>query len=96
MSVISTIIADFAPEARRGIYMGFSGMVQTIGSGVGFFFGMWLLDYLPSSETRMIWLVFMAIGLVASVGYLPYRRIAGPKIDNAPATSRIEGNFEGD
>jgi MFS family permease len=96
MSVISTIIADFAPEDRRGIFMGFSGMVQTIGNGVGFFFGMWLLDFLPNSETRMIWLVFMAIGLAASVGYVPYRRIAGPKIDNAPSKPQTEGKFEGD
>ncbi len=82
MSVISTIIADFAPESQRGIYMGFSGLIQTIGSGVGFFFGMWLLDLLAAPQAKLIWIVFMAIGVVASVGYLPYSRMAGERIDH--------------
>jgi len=81
MSVISTIIADFAPQTQRGIYMGFAGLVQTLGNGLGFFFGMWLLDLLPTADTRLIWLVFMAIGVAASVGYIPYAKIAGARID---------------
>ena len=81
MSVISTIIADFAPQTQRGIYMGFAGLVQTLGNGLGFFFGMWLLDLLPTADTRLIWLVFMAIGVAASVGYIPYSKIAGARID---------------
>jgi MFS family permease len=84
MSIISTIIADFAPASQRGIYMGFSGLIQTLGNGLGFFFGMWLLSYLddmPGNHTNLIWLVFMAIGIAASVGYIPYARIAGQRID---------------
>jgi len=81
MSMISTMIADFAPVTQRGIYMGFSGLVQTLGNGLGFLFGMWLLDYLPTSQKPFIWLVFMGIGVVASVGYIPYARLAGQKID---------------
>lgn len=81
MSIISTIIADFAPASQRGIYMGFSGLIQTMGSGIGFFFGMWLLSYLPDGQTNIIWLVFMAIGMAASVGYIPYSRMAGARMD---------------
>lgn len=82
MSVISAIIADFAPETHRGLYMGFSGFIQTLGNGVGFFFGMLLLDLLPTSEVKVIWLVFMAIGVIASVGYIPYARMVGKKFDH--------------
>lgn len=95
MSVISTIIADFAPESQRGIYMGFSGLIQTLGNGLGFFFGMWLLNFLPTDQTRFIWLVFMAIGLVASVFYIPYAKLAGTRVD-VPASreSSEEGALE--
>ena len=91
MSIISTIIADFAPISQRGIYMGFSGLVQTLGNGLGFLFGMWLLDLLPAAQKPLIWLVFMAIGMAACLGYIPYSRLAGPILDKpslkAPAES---------
>lgn len=80
MSIVGALIADFAPESRRGIYMGFSGFVQTLGNGLGFLFGMWVFAILPQKE--YIWLMFGAIGFVASVGYIPLRRMMGPERDN--------------
>jgi len=87
MSMISTVIADLAPESRRGLYMGFSGFVQTLGSGIGFFFGMWLLDSLVQKE--YIWLVFGAIGLSTCVGYLFFSKMVGPEI-NHPSKKHAE------
>lgn len=80
MSVVSTIIADLAPESRRGIYMGFSGLIQTLGGGIGFLFGMWLLGALPQKE--IIWLIFGAIGLVSAIGYPFFARIVRPDVEN--------------
>jgi MFS family permease len=79
MSIVSALIADLSPEARRGIYMGFSGFVQTLGSGVGFFFGMWLFDTMAAKQ--YIWLVFSSIGLMTLVGYLPLAKMIGPERD---------------
>ena len=80
MSVVSTIIADLAPESRRGIYMGFSGLIQTLGGGIGFLFGMWLLGALPQKE--IIWLIFGAIGLASAIGYPFFARIVRPDVEN--------------
>jgi MFS family permease len=80
MSIVSAIIADMSPESRRGIYMGFSGFIQTLGGGIGFLFGMWLLSVLP--EQQYIWLVFSFIGLVTSVGYISLAKMIGPDRDN--------------
>ena len=80
MSIVSAIIADMSPESRRGIYMGFSGFVQTLGGGIGFLVGMWLLSVLP--EQQYIWLVFSFIGLVTSVGYILLAKMIGPDRDN--------------
>lgn len=84
MSIISAIIADFAPEDKRGIYMGFSGFVQTLGGGAGFFFGMALLDILPHNH-ELVWPIFGAIGGFTSVGYLVFRRMIGPERDHPAA-----------
>lgn len=79
MSIIATIIADLAPEDKRGLYMGFSGFVQTFGSGIGFLFGMSLLAAL--SDKALVWLVFGGIGLASSVGYITLKRMLGPEHD---------------
>ncbi len=80
MSIISAIIADMSPEAERGLYMGFSGFIQSLGMGVGFFVGMWLLDILP--ETRVLWLIFGFFGAIASIGYLVLSKMLGRERDH--------------
>lgn len=80
MSIIATIIADLAPENKRGLYMGFSGFVQTFGSGIGFLFGMSLLAAL--SDKALVWLVFGGIGLASSIGYITLKRMLGPEHDS--------------
>ncbi len=78
MSIVSALIADMSPEAERGVYMGFSGFIQSLGMGVGFFVGMYLLDVLP--EARLIWLVFGVLGALTSLGYVLLAKMLGPEI----------------
>ena len=80
MSIISAIIADLSPEAERGVYMGFAGFIQSLGMGVGLFFGMWLLDIAP--EPEWLWPIFGMIGAITSVGYLIFARMISPEQDH--------------
>jgi MFS family permease len=79
MSIISAIIADLAPEAKRGLYMGFSGLVQQIGSGFGLFVGMAMLGMLK--DPTVIWLLFGAIGATSSLGYYFFAKMVGPSVN---------------
>lgn len=85
MSILSAVIADMAPEVKRGLYMGFSGLVQQLGSGLGFLFGMTLYGMLV--DTTVIWLIFGAIGAAPVVGYFLFARMAGPSIDRPGSKS---------
>lgn len=79
MSIVSAIIADMSPDAERGLYMGFSGFIQSLGIGAGFFVGMWLLDVLQ--EPRYIWFIFGVITAIGSLGYILLGRMLGPERD---------------
>ena len=79
MSIISAVVADMAPESQRGIYMGFMGFVQSLAMGIGFFFGMLLMDILK--DHHYIWIIFGVFGLVTSVGYIAFSRMIGPEKD---------------
>ena len=79
MSMISAVIADMAPEAKRGIYMGFSGLIQTLGQSLGFLVGMWLLETMAVKE--QIWLVFGLICSVSTIGYIVFAKMVRPEID---------------
>jgi len=79
MSIVSALIADLAPEAERGVYMGFAGFVQSLAMGIGFFFGMWLMDVMVHHE--YVWLIFGALGGVTSLGYVALARLIGPDKD---------------
>ncbi|MBN1676939.1 MAG: MFS transporter [Candidatus Thermoplasmatota archaeon] len=79
MSILGAIVADMAPEERRGIYMGFSGFMQTLGWGVGMFLGLWMLDVLPQRDT--MWLIFGTIAIATSIAYLTFGRMIGPVKD---------------
>ena len=80
MSIVGAIIADMSPEAERGLYMGFSGFVQSFAMGAGMFFGMLFL-YLLDGD-KVIWLIFGMFGLVTSLGYPLFAKMIGPEKDN--------------
>lgn len=81
MSILSAIIADMSPEDKRGIYMGFSGFVQTLGMGGGMLAGMWLLGAL-GSQSAYIWVFFGVFGISTSFAYLLFGRMVGPEKDH--------------
>jgi len=80
MSILGAIVADMAPEEKRGIYMGFSGFMQTFGWGVGMFLGLWMLDILP--DRPMMWLIFAGIAILSSMAYLRFGSMIGPTKDD--------------
>lgn len=86
MSIVSSIIADLAPESKRGIYMGFAGLIQTMGGSIGFLFGTWILDIMP--DKAFVWLVFGGIGAASALGYPVFARIVRPEIENP----RVKGS----
>lgn len=88
MSMISTVIADLAPENSRGLYMGFAGFIQTFGNGVGFLFGMVLLDVLVPIE--YIWLIFGAIGLSTCMGYLFLAKSVPPEVNHPKKAKHLD------
>ena len=91
MSILSAVIADMSPEIKRGLYMGFSGLVQQMGSGLGFVFGMTLLGSM--ADTSLIWLIFAGIGIAPIFSYAVFSRMVGPSIDNP--TPKVKGAIEG-
>jgi len=91
MSIISAIIADMAPEAKRGIYMGFSGLIQNLGAGLGFVFGMTLFGAVE--DKAIVWLVFGGIGIVSCVGYYFLAILLGPE-RNMSSKKENDGKVE--
>ena len=81
MSVLSAIIADMSPEDQRGIYMGFSGFMQTLGMGIGMLTGMWLLGNL-GTNSEYVWLFFGGIGVATSLAYFVFAKMIGPEKDH--------------
>jgi MFS family permease len=81
MSILSAIIADMSPEDKRGIYMGFSGFVQTLGMGAGMLVGMWLLGAL-GAHSAYLWVFFGALGVSTSFAYVVFGRMVGPEKDH--------------
>lgn len=88
MSLISTVIADLAPEDSRGLYMGFAGFIQTFGNGVGFLFGMVLLDVLTQME--YVWPIFGAIGLTTCVGYLVLAKMLPTSVNHPKREKHLD------
>lgn len=86
MSVLSAVIADMSPEVKRGQYMGFSGLVQQMGSGLGFLFGMTLLGAM--ADTSLVWLIFAAIGVAPIFSYTFFARMVGPAINDPTPDSK--------
>ncbi len=81
MSILSAVIADMAPEDKRGIYMGFAGFAQTLGMGAGMLVGMWLMGAL-GDQSAYLWAFFGAVGASTSLGYMLFGRMVGPEKDH--------------
>ncbi len=63
------VVADLAPPARRGRYMGAFGLAESSGWAVGPFLGGVLLDAFPDSPQAM-WSIIASLAFLASLGFL--------------------------
>ena len=63
-----SVVGELSPEDKRGRYMGFFGLSQTIGIAVGPLLGGVLIDAFPFNP-ELIWAPVALIAFIAAVGY---------------------------
>ena len=73
--ISSAVVAESAPGDKRGRYMGFFTLGQTIGNSLSPLFGGVLLDTF-SSEPRILWGVIGSVGIAAAIGFRAWGRLA--------------------
>lgn len=64
--VSSAVVAETSPPDKRGRYMGFFGLTQTLGLAISPLFGGVLLDAFPS-ESRLLWGIIASVGMMAAI-----------------------------
>ena len=62
-------VANMAPEARVGRYMGFFGLTESLGWSLGPFLGGVLFDRMADQPVTM-WAMISSIGVLAALGFL--------------------------
>jgi predicted MFS family arabinose efflux permease len=66
--ISSSVVAQSAPRDKRGRYMGFFALTQTIGYSFAPLFGGVLLDSFPTNNFAL-WGIIASVGLVAAIGF---------------------------
>jgi benzoate transport len=81
---INVLVAEYASDRRRGTVMGVYGIGFPLGAAIGGFLSIWLIGtfgwrgpFLFSAAATTIMLVWVALALPESVGYLVEKRPAG-------------------
>jgi len=72
--VTSAVVAESAPPDKRGRYMGFFALGQTLGFSLSPLFGGVLLDVFPA-EPRLLWGIIAAVGVVAAAGFYAWGKM---------------------
>lgn len=72
--ITSAVVAESAPPDKRGRYMGFFALSQTLGFSLSPLFGGVLLDIFPT-EPRLLWGIIAAGGVVAAVGFYAWGKM---------------------
>lgn len=73
--IASAVVAESAPHDKRGRYMGFFALSQTLGFSLSPLFGGVLLDMFPS-EPRLLWGIIASVGVIAAIGFYRWGKIA--------------------
>ncbi len=73
--ISSAVVAESAPHDKRGRYMGFFTLGQTIGNSLSPLFGGVLLDTF-STEPRILWGIIGSVGIAAAIGFRAWGRLA--------------------
>jgi MFS family permease len=71
--ISSAVVAESAPTDKRGRYMGFFTLGQTVGFALSPLFGGVLLDNFPT-ESRLLWGIIGSVGIVSAVGFAVWGR----------------------
>ena len=73
--ISSAVVAESAPPDKRGRYMGFFTLSQTMGFALSPLFGGVLLDVFPN-QPRLLWGTIGSVGILAATGYYFWGRMA--------------------
>jgi MFS family permease len=73
--IASAVVAESAPPDKRGRYMGFFALSQTLGFSLSPLFGGVLLDIFPS-EPRALWGTIASVGIIAAIGFYAWGKMA--------------------
>jgi MFS family permease len=73
--ISSAVVAESAPPDKRGRYMGFFTLSQTMGQSLSPLFGGVLLDAFPT-DSRPLWGIIASVGIAAALGFSLWGKIA--------------------
>ncbi len=73
--ISSAVVAESAPADKRGRYMGFFALSQTVGFSLSPLFGGVLLDIFPT-EPILLWGIIASVGIVAATGFYGWGKMA--------------------
>ncbi len=76
--IASAVVAEAAPADKRGRYMGFYSLTQTLGLALSPLFGGALLDVFPT-EPRLLWGTIASMGVMAAVSFYVWGKMAGKR-----------------
>jgi len=83
--VSQAFVADVAPAAMRGRYMGVYGLVWTMAFGIGPLLGGVLID---TYDDRVVWYAGVAVAMLAALGFLALGRRMRRAVVAAGATAK--------